>query len=370
VERREKRSYSRCNDNDLKFGRCVVHNGKLQRESLTYTARVTYAGRELTRGEFYQLTLHGYNDKIRAIKDKKGTCTISLVPSVIAIAGAVFASGVAILGDRITEDDDKKLAYYGIGGGTFVLGALVSYPLGGYACTRADTIADTMGLHGLGASNERVFFSQDARAIETVVALADEFNRSPHQQTPGDDTAPGDTEPPAQQDAPKELPEAAQQAASQTGAKSAPKDTSTSTSKPKAAGARATGSADLVAALAADGRFATFLELVKASDISTVLATGDHTVFAVTDGTFERQLPGDKLAKLLANRTKLNEVMNTLVVEGIHAADELSAGTTLTTLAGGKLTTGIKKGRLFIGRDEATLPAILASNGIIYVFER
>ncbi len=123
VSVRETTAYTMCFKSDLQAGRCVWHRNDWAMERTRYTARASYAGRELTQGEFYLLTRDGYPAAVKKIQSRKGTCNISLVPSVIAFAGAMFATVVLASGDRIAKSDDDKLLLYGAGAGTFALGA-------------------------------------------------------------------------------------------------------------------------------------------------------------------------------------------------------------------------------------------------------
>lgn len=74
------------------------------------------------------------------MKSLKGTCAISLVPSALAIASIAIGVFVPLLEAGKLSDDQKNYFYIGGGIGAAVFGAL-SYPLGGYACVKANQAA-------------------------------------------------------------------------------------------------------------------------------------------------------------------------------------------------------------------------------------
>ncbi len=198
IERSEKVSYSSCTDSELKADKCVRREGEWRRRDVTYKATASYGGRALTQGEFYQLTIPTYNDDIRAVMAEKGTCNLSKIPSTIAFVGGLFAMVVLATGDSITDNKDTQLKLYGVGAGAVVLGFAASYPLGGYACRRADKRGMRMEGAGLDASARKEFSSSNESRIDKIVDLADAFNRAhAAQPSPGEPDAPAPDAPEA-----------------------------------------------------------------------------------------------------------------------------------------------------------------------------
>ena len=112
-----------------------------------YTA--TYGGQKLTEGELLALVSPRYKENWDRIESKRGTCKLSLVPTVLAGVALVAAGGISIYGSskhgKIDEwPSDTKNALYATSAATVAFG-LLSYPIGGFACVTAHRLGLKMG---------------------------------------------------------------------------------------------------------------------------------------------------------------------------------------------------------------------------------
>lgn len=334
LDRSEETFFRGCTDGELKLDECELRKGEWRKRYVSYKAVASYGGRVLTQGEFYQLTIPGYNDGIRAVRADKGTCNLSLVPSVIALAGGVFAMVVLATGDTITENASTKLKLYGVGAGTALLGFGASYPLGGYACRRAGKRGDRMGGEGLDASAAKGFSSLDASDIEKVEVLAAAFNRTLHHAAPTDGAS-APTE--ATSDAPAEA---------------------------------ATGADDVIVTMQKDGRFKGSLRLLAATGLDAKLRGGTFTVFMPTDRAFANSGPDDNPDTLLHNKAQLQKLLEAVIVEGTYTGEQLLAGERLTSIGGRRVALKNRDGALELLGNKVVLPPLPASNGLVYVMDR
>ena len=163
--------YAKCYDSDYEHNKCEFVHGKLKRPYTLYHASVRYAGRELTQAEFMELAMPGYPDRIKGIEDRAATCKISLVPSVIAVAAAATAIVVPTLFNDKFSDDQQKMICYG-GAATAAGFALLSYPLGGFACSKAQDLAGNL----LKDAKETEWTSSDAEDLVPLQKMVDDFN--------------------------------------------------------------------------------------------------------------------------------------------------------------------------------------------------
>ncbi|MEO7095567.1 MAG: hypothetical protein ABI175_20085 [Polyangiales bacterium] len=171
IRTRSLKRWGSCSDSDYKHDRCEIVHGKLKAPYTVYAAKAVYNGNTLTRAEFNELVYPDYAKRIKTVTDAKAVCSISLVPSVAAVAVAVLAYvGPLMSGNRFT-DDQKKVLY--IGGGIGAAGlALLSYPLGGYACVRAANAAGGL----FESAKETEWESFQAEGFAEVEKLANDFN--------------------------------------------------------------------------------------------------------------------------------------------------------------------------------------------------
>ncbi len=163
--------YEDCTDYEYQHNECEVVHGKLKHPYKLYEVIFHYNGRMLTHAEFMELAMPDYPSRIKGIEDRKATCAVSLVPSALAVAAAAAAILVPTLMSDSFNDDQKEMIYYG-GAGVAAGMGLLSYPLGGYACTKAADLAGGL----LEDANHKSWVSGDPEELAAIVKLADEFN--------------------------------------------------------------------------------------------------------------------------------------------------------------------------------------------------
>lgn len=129
----------------------------------------------------------------------------------------------------------------------------------------------------------------------------------------------------------------------------------------------------IVDVAAANGDFATLVELVTAADLaSTLSGDGPFTVFAPTNDAFAT-VPTDVLEGLGADTKALTAVLTYHVVPGTVMAADLSDGQEVTTVEGTTFTVAIADDGAVSLTDGAgqTIPVVStdveASNGVIHV---
>lgn len=125
----------------------------------------------------------------------------------------------------------------------------------------------------------------------------------------------------------------------------------------------------------------TFLNaaVTKAGIGSALLATGPLTVFAPTDAAFTAAIPTLKtVADVNAlSVQQLTAILSYHVVNGRLYTPIITSGSSLTTLQGGTLTTGIGVGGVTVlGKGNGTTasnitgPDITATNGVVHIIDR
>lgn len=115
----------------------------------------------------------------------------------------------------------------------------------------------------------------------------------------------------------------------------------------------------------AAGTFTTFLKAVDAAGIADKLnAPGPFTVFAPTDEAFAK-LPPKDLDALLADKTKLESVLQYHVVAGKLSAADLATAKTEKSVAGPDLAIDGTK----IAGATIVKPDLVASNGVIHAID-
>lgn len=140
---------------------------------------------------------------------------------------------------------------------------------------------------------------------------------------------------------------------------------------------------DIVDVAAGSKAHTTLVAAVKAADLVTTLKSeGPFTVFAPTNEAFAK-LPAGTVDNLLKpeNKAKLAGILTYHVVAGnldaktILAAIKKGGGKAeLTTVAGGKLTAAVEKGKVVLtdengGKATVTATDLKASNGVIHVID-
>lgn len=117
---------------DRKCG--LTSKGEFKKKSNYVTVRAEYDGRTLNQFELRKLVDPDFDKKLARVRSNKGVCNISLVPSVISVVGL---AALTIAGPLYDKLGDKALIVGLAASGTAAGGALLSYPLGGFACRRA-----------------------------------------------------------------------------------------------------------------------------------------------------------------------------------------------------------------------------------------
>jgi len=329
-----------CLSQDEIAGRCVLVDGKWRLPAVLFEAKATYNGERLSQSEFYMLTSEGFPAAIDKIRSHKGVCRLSLVPSVIALAGAAFATVVLAAGDKIETDTAIKLI--AIGGGTFAGGALLSIPLGGVACRRASNEAEQ--LPG-GGSRLLGWSSYDEDDINAVVRLADEFNARggrPPDQNERKDQQP-DRKPPSDEPIQRKPPN----------------------NEPPHETPPVTASADsALAVLRGLKQHSKFVKVIEASGMADKLGSdAPLTIFAMTDSAFDVALGAENFAKLIADRDQSRQLVRKLVAEGTYAGP----GThNIATLDGSRLKLIVSDGAYELGKNHMSGNAIQRGKVTIY----
>lgn len=141
---------------------------------------------------------------------------------------------------------------------------------------------------------------------------------------------------------------------------------------------------DIVDVAAGAKNCTTLVTAIKAADLVTTLkGMGPFTVFAPTNVAFAK-LPAGTLDNLLKeeNKAMLAGILTYHVVAGNLDAQAILAAikdgggmTTLTTVAGGKLTAKVVNGKVRLtdekgGKATVTATNLAASNGVIHVINR
>lgn len=90
----------------------------------------------------------------------------------------------------------------------------------------------------------------------------------------------------------------------------------------------------LIQALENEGRFSTFVELVRTAGLEESLAQGEHTIFAPTDEAFQ-SLPEGRLDELKANPEQLRQVVQSHIVpQSLQSMSITEEAQRVMTLAG------------------------------------
>jgi len=141
---------------------------------------------------------------------------------------------------------------------------------------------------------------------------------------------------------------------------------------------------DIVDVAAGSKEHATLVQAIKAADlVNTLKGQGPFTVFAPTNTAFTK-LPAGTLDNLLKpeNKSALAGILTYHVVAGNLNAKEILAAikkgggkTFLTTVAGGKLTATVVKGKVVVtdekgGQATVITTDLAATNGVIHVIDK
>jgi uncharacterized surface protein with fasciclin (FAS1) repeats len=125
---------------------------------------------------------------------------------------------------------------------------------------------------------------------------------------------------------------------------------------------------DIVATAVANGNFKTLATALTAAGlVETLKGSGPFTVFAPTDAAFAK-LPAGALDALLADKSKLAEVLKYHVVAGKVPASEVLKVTSVKTLEGTSLAVSTAGG-VKVDAANVTATDIMTSNGVIHVID-
>ena len=115
----------------------------------------------------------------------------------------------------------------------------------------------------------------------------------------------------------------------------------------------------------------TLVEAVKTAGLVDVLSNaGPFTVFAPTNAAFE-QLPAGTVEGLLQpdKRSDLRNILQYHVYVGVLNADSFEDGQSLGQVNGGRVTMGVKDGKVTVNGANI-VASIPTSNGVIHVIDK
>jgi uncharacterized surface protein with fasciclin (FAS1) repeats len=116
------------------------------------------------------------------------------------------------------------------------------------------------------------------------------------------------------------------------------------------------------------GTFTTLLKAIDAAGLTDRLnGAGPFTVFAPTDEAFAK-IPAKDLEALLADKPKLEALLQYHVVPGAVSSKDLATQKALKSVQGADLTVDTASG-VKIGGATVVTPDIAASNGVIHVID-
>ncbi len=314
---------------------CVWRKGELVRPRPYTTTTATYDGKSVTRGQISTLVEPDRQAaKYADMERHRSTCSLSLVPSAVFMVGSLAALGGAAASSRSGSSDIATYVWIG-GAIAMVAGAVLSYPIGGFACNAGLASAQRSGIsHDNETRWSTAADDQGAIAreqeIRTAVAT---FNR--HSGKHPDDDANTAEEP---------------------------------ASVPAAAPTRVAG--NLHDALAAAGQFSTFAKLADTAQLEELTSDKHFTIFVPTDAAFAASA-GFDLDKLTATRSrgarqKLRETLQAFVVQKIEPLDETVQRGFTSNRAGSHIVFH-REGNVITADGYVVIDApIETDNGVIY----
>ncbi|MGH1362261.1 MAG: fasciclin domain-containing protein [Calditrichia bacterium] len=120
------------------------------------------------------------------------------------------------------------------------------------------------------------------------------------------------------------------------------------------------------------GTFNTLAAAIKAAGlVETLSGEGPFTVFAPTDKAFAK-LPKETLQSLLKpeNKEQLQRILTYHVIAGRVYSDEVLQKSSLRTVSGIRVSTGLRDGQLNIDKSRVSAGDIQAANGVIHVIDQ
>lgn len=131
----------------------------------------------------------------------------------------------------------------------------------------------------------------------------------------------------------------------------------------------AAGAKNIIETAKAAGTFTTFLKAVDAAGLTERLSgAGPYTVFAPTDEAFAT-IPAQELEALLADKAKLEALLQRHVIAGSVASKDLASQKAIKTVQGDELSVDTASG-VTIGGAKVVTPDITASNGVIHSIDK
>jgi len=125
---------------------------------------------------------------------------------------------------------------------------------------------------------------------------------------------------------------------------------------------------DIVDTAVAAGSFTTLAKALTAAGlVDTLKGPGPYTVFAPTDAAFAK-VDAATLAKLLANKDALTQVLTYHVVPGKVLAADITPGM-VKTVEGSSVTLAVSGGKVMVDKATVTTADVMASNGVIHVID-
>mgnify|MGYP006290338619 CR=1 FL=1 len=121
-----------------------------------------------------------------------------------------------------------------------------------------------------------------------------------------------------------------------------------------------------------DDDLSMLVKAVKAADlVDTLKGTGPFTVFAPTDGAFNR-LPKSQREDLFKSehKNRLQNILQHHVVKGKRMAKDVQGQSSLSPMAGGSLRVQKKGKDVKIGEATIRQADVEAKNGVIHVIDR
>jgi len=333
LEARDHTSWSSCTSSDDK---CEVHDGEIKSSYQSTRYYPYYGDVPITLGQLRAL-LDGdsYTAAWDKIERKKGTCKISIPPTVIYFVGAL-ATVVGITLSKNEPDSDMRTYSY-IAGAVTGGAALLSYPLGGYACMQAKSVAEGIEVNVA----DSPYATANGRDIDELQRKIDAFNRGERPGRNGTETPTRDTP-----------------------AVDTPTEATPHTDEPPADDGFVPGTLSIMKTLATAGDYTQFSAILVETGIDRELASGGpYTVAALNDRAFAKVK--DKLAQL--DKAERVRTFRDLIFVGVVTSGERA----LKTLGGTTLTLEVRKnGYLKVrGKSGALRLVAAATNGVVYVVE-
>lgn len=114
----------------------------------------------------------------------------------------------------------------------------------------------------------------------------------------------------------------------------------------------------------------TLVTALKSADyVDSLMNPGPFTVFAPTNGAFEKLPPGTVASLLTAEKkTDLKNILQYHVAVSVYATKDFKDGQTLGMANGAKVTLHVKDGKVTVN-DATIVASIPASNGIVHVID-